>query len=225
LDRLSATGFALSADAVVINSLQPAALVGSNHHLLPFDGEDFQMFEKDLPGGKTASFNKDSQIGKLPLETCETINRAWGYNQNDWRYKSVRDLIQYLVRAAGHNANFLLNVGPRPDGTIQPEFADRLRQMGAWLKVNGDSIYGTREGPVPPVDWGVTTQKGNKVYVHILNSDDNVLALPKLPSKVARAALLDGSRVAFAQTPEGVILKLDAAARDAYDTIVVIDLL
>ncbi|HYM12343.1 MAG TPA: alpha-L-fucosidase, partial [Bryobacterales bacterium] len=140
----------------LIHSLQPAALVGSNHHLLPFDGEDFQMFEKDLPGAHTASFNRDSQVGKLPLETCETINGAWGYNQNDWRYKSVRDLIQYLVRAAGHNANFLLNVGPRPDGTIQPEFADRLRQVGAWLKVNGDSIYGTREGPIPPADWGVT---------------------------------------------------------------------
>ncbi|HYM12496.1 MAG TPA: alpha-L-fucosidase, partial [Bryobacterales bacterium] len=115
-------------------------------------------------------------------------------------------------------------VGPRPDGTIQPEFADRLRQVGAWLKVNGDSIYGTREGPIPPADWGVTTQKGNKVYVHILNNDDNALALPKLPSRVAGAALLSGSKVALAQTPEGMVLKLDPAARDPYDTVVVLDL-
>ncbi|HWB95764.1 MAG TPA: alpha-L-fucosidase, partial [Bryobacteraceae bacterium] len=67
----------------LIHSLQPAAMVGSNHHLKPFDGEDFQMFEKDLPGGKTAEFNAKSEIGKLPLETCDTINLAWGYNSHD----------------------------------------------------------------------------------------------------------------------------------------------
>src|SRR5437879_5293721 len=67
----------------LIHQLQPAALIGSNHHRLPFPGEDFQMFEKDLPGQKTADFNKDSQVGSLPLETCDTINGAWGYNKND----------------------------------------------------------------------------------------------------------------------------------------------
>ncbi len=121
----------------LIHQLQPAALVGNNHHQAPFEGEDFQMFEKDLPGQNTAGFNAESKIGALPLETCETINRAWGYNEKDNRYKSTRELIHYLVRASGHNANFLLNVGPRPDGTIQPEFVERLREMGAWLRTNG----------------------------------------------------------------------------------------
>src|SRR5256885_14581825 len=96
----------------LIHRLQGQALVGSNHHLKPFDGEDFQMFEKDLPGRNTAGFNSKSEIGHLPLETCDTINGAWGYNAADKRFKGAKDLIHYLVRAAGNNANFLLNVGP-----------------------------------------------------------------------------------------------------------------
>jgi alpha-L-fucosidase len=158
--------------------LQPAALVGSNHHLKPFDGEDFQMFEKDLPGQNTAGFNDRSEVGSLPLETCETINNAWGYNASDERFKSTKDLIHYLVRSAGHNANFLLNVGPMPNGKIQPEFATRLAEMGDWLKVNGEAIYGTRGGPFAPRNWGAVTEKGNKVYVHVLDWRDELLAIP-----------------------------------------------
>jgi alpha-L-fucosidase len=209
----------------MIHSLQPAALIGNNHHHLPFEGEDFQMFEKDLPGGKTAEFNRDSKVGSLPLETCETINKAWGYNKGDLQFKSTRDLIHYLVRAAGHNANFLLNIGPRPDGTIQPEFVERLQQIGEWMKVNGDSIYGTRGGPIPPRDWGVTTQKGKKVYVHLLNLEDDVLALPKLPSKISAAALLSGNKVDYIENGLGVMLKVDHSQRDPIDTVVVLTLM
>ncbi|MBI3696678.1 MAG: alpha-L-fucosidase [Acidobacteria bacterium] len=208
----------------LIHDLQPAALIGNNHHRLPFEGEDFQMFEKDLPGGKTAEFNKDAQVGKLPLETCETINKAWGYNQNDQQYKSTRELVHYLVRAAGHNANFLLNVGPRPDGTIQPEFSERLREIGGWLRANGESIYGTRQGPVAPRDWGVTTQKGKKVYVHLLKLEDEVLALPKLPGKITRAALVNGAKVEYGETNLGVLLKVPLAGRDPLDTVVTLEL-
>jgi alpha-L-fucosidase len=208
----------------LIHELQPAALIGNNHHRAPFDGEDFQMFEKDLPGQNTAGFNKDSKIGSLPLETCETINRAWGYNQSDQRYKSARELVHYLVRAAGHNANFLLNVGPRPDGTIQPEFAERLREIGAWLRANGESIYGTRQGPVPPRDWGVTTQKGKRVFLHLLKIEDDVLALPPLPGKITKAALLGGARVEYLENRLGVMLKVDRAARDPIDTVVVLEM-
>src|SRR5207249_161667 len=75
----------------LIHQLQPQALIGANHHRRPFPGEDFQMFEKDLPGGKTAEFNRDAEVGNLPLETCETINGAWGFNLTDGRYKSTRD--------------------------------------------------------------------------------------------------------------------------------------
>lgn len=207
----------------LIHSLQPAALVGSNHHLKPFDGEDFQMFEKDLPGGRNSDFNAKSEIGNLPLESCDTINGAWGYNKSDQRYKSSTQLIQYLVRAAGNNANFLLNIGPMPNGKIQPEFVERLHAMGTWLQANGESIYGTRGGPIKPRPWGVTTQKGGKIYVHVLDWKDEVLALPKLP-KVRRATLLaDGKPVEVSESAGATLLRFPSAQRDPADTIVVLE--
>ncbi len=209
----------------MIHDLQPAALIGNNHHRRPFPGEDFQMFEKDLPGGRTAEFNKDSEVGALPLETCETMNNSWGFNLTDDRYKSARDLVHYLVKAAGNNANFLLNVGPMPNGRIQREFVDRLKEIGQWLGTNGESIYGTRGGPITPRPWGVTTQKGDTVYVHVLEGADAVLALPALPRRVKSARVLKGgTSVALQQTAAGVTLTLPEQGRDPYDTVVVLDL-
>ncbi|MBI3469756.1 MAG: alpha-L-fucosidase [Candidatus Solibacter usitatus] len=208
----------------LIHGLQPAALIGNNHHRKPFDGEDFQMFEKDLPGQNTAGFNAESEIGRLPLETCDTINNAWGYNQSDKRFKSTRSLIHYLARSAGYNANFLLNVGPMPDGRIQPEFVERLKGLGEWLKANGESIYGTRGGPIGPRPWGATTQRGGKIYVHVLDWPDEWLALPSVAMKVSRARLLvSGAAVETATVKDGLLLRLPKGSRDAADTVVVLE--
>lgn len=208
----------------LIHKLQPGALVGNNHHLAPFDGEDFQMFEKDLPGQNNAGFNKESKIGNLPLETCETINFAWGYNSNDKKFKSTKDLIHYVVKAAGNNANFLLNVGPKPDGTIQDEFLTRLQEIGGWMGKNGESVYGTRGGPIAPRPWGVSTQKGAKTYLHVLDWCDELLALPKLPKPVRKASLLAGGQPVGLRKVDGcLLLKLPAAARDPFDTVVVLE--
>jgi alpha-L-fucosidase len=209
----------------LIHQLQPQALIGANHHRRPFAGEDFQMFEKDLPGGKTAEFNKDSAIGDLPLETCETMNGAWGFNLTDRRYKSTRDLVRYLARAAGTDANFLLNVGPMPNGRIQPEFVTRLRDIGGWLAKNGEAIYGTRGGPIPPRPWGVTTKKGNRVYVHALDVEDQRLLLPPLGAKIRGARFLATGRAAkYAEHDFGVVLELPADAADPFDTVVELEL-
>jgi alpha-L-fucosidase len=209
----------------LIHRLQPAALIGNNHHKKPFPGEDFQMFEKDLPGKNTAGFNADSEIGELPLETCETINNSWGFNLNDPRYKSTRDLVHYLARAAGYGANFLLNVGPMPNGKIQPEFVTRLQDVGRWLEKNGESIYGTRGGPVSPRPWGVTTRKGNTVYVHLLDWEDESLALPALGARVASARMLaGGAPVGVREDAGGVVLRVPKAGRDELDTVVVVEL-
>jgi alpha-L-fucosidase len=206
----------------LIHSLQPAALVGNNHHRKPFDGEDFQMFEKDLPGQNTAGFNAESEIGKLPLESCDTINKAWGYNSKDKQFKSVQDLVHFLARAAGHNTNFLLNVGPMPNGKIQPEFVERLRGMGEWLKVNGESIYGTRGGPVPPREWGSMTQKPGKIYVHVLNMQNPLLELSGLPKVTGAKALATGAPVEVSQAKGGIVLRLPEK-RDPSDTVIVLD--
>jgi alpha-L-fucosidase len=209
----------------LIHDLQPAALVGSNHHVKPFPGEDFQMFEKDLPGHNTTGFNEKSEVGTLPKEMCDTINNSWGFNKNDGSYKSRRALVQLLVKSAGYDANFLLNVGPRPDGSIQPEFVKRLAEVGDWLKANGETIYGTRGGPVAPRPWGVTTQKGDRVFVHVLDWKDAVLALPK-PDRPVKAATYFGTTkaVPFAMEKDALTLRLDPAALDPIDTIVVLEL-
>jgi alpha-L-fucosidase len=209
----------------LIHRLQPAALVGNNHHLKPYPGEDFQMFEKDLPGHNTAGFNAESELGNLPFEMCETMNGAWGFNLLDTRYKSTKDLVQLLAKAAGYDANLLLNVGPMPNGRIQPEFESRLEEMGQWLERNGESIYGTRGGPIPPRAWGVTTRKASKVYVHVLDWPDPVLSLPRAPLAAAptRAHFLaDGAPVALEVGSDAVGLRL-GARRDAFDTVVVVE--
>jgi alpha-L-fucosidase len=209
----------------LIHRLQPQALIGNNHHVAPFPGEDFQMFEKDLPGGNTAGFNADSKPADLPLETCETINRAWGYNKNDHYFKSTRDLLHYLIKAAGMNANFLLNVGPMPGGKIQPEFVERLRDMGVWLDRNGESIYATRSGPVPPQKWGVTTRSknGDRVYVHVFDDKAVEVVLPKAAGKVRSARLLHGGAVETTARGEDLVLRLPGKDRDAIDTVVVLE--
>jgi len=209
----------------LIHQLQPQALIGANHHRRPFPGEDFQMFEKDLPGGKTAEFNRDSEVGTLPLETCETMNGSWGFNLTDGRYKSARDLIRYLVRAAGSNANFLLNVGPMPNGRIQPEFVARLREIGAWLAHNGEAIYGTRSGPIAPHPWGVTTRKGDRVYLHVLEAPDQALLLPPVGARIRAATFLAGGRRAeFSEHDFGVVVTIPPDVVDPIDTIVALDL-
>ena len=117
----------------LIHRLQPAALIVPNHHKAPLPGEDVQTFEQDLPGANTAGFNT-REIGALPLETSLTMNQSWGFNITDKKFKSMKELIGYLVRAAGNDGNLLLNIGPRPDGTIQPEAVERLRAVGDWLR-------------------------------------------------------------------------------------------
>jgi len=199
----------LSDTYMLIHKLQPGCLIGSNHHQPPKPGEDFQMFEKDLPGFNTTGFSGESQIGSLPLETCETMNNSWGFNLQDKNYKSSRSLIQYLVKAAGYNSNFLLNVGPMPNGKIQPEFIDTLRILGNWMADFGETIYGTRQGPVSPTSWGVTTQKGNRIFLHILNAGDGKILLPVLERRITAISLYHNKeKVTFAENKLGTIIQV-----------------
>jgi len=178
-----------------------------------------QTFEQDLPGANTAGFNTRT-IGGLPLESSLTMNDSWGFNLTDHHYKSTRELIHYLVRAAGVGANLLLNIGPRPDGTIPPEAEERLRGIGQWLATNGSSIYGTRAGPIAPRSWGVTTQRGDTVFVHVLDWSDPTLALPSLGGGRWRAmSWPDGKSLQVTQVQGGVTLTLPAGA-ESFDRIV-----
>jgi alpha-L-fucosidase len=209
----------------LIHQLQPAALVIPNHHQSPKPGEDVQTFERDLPGRNTAGFNTTYVSNQLPLESCDTLNDSWGFNIADSKYKNPEELERRLVQAAGTNSNLLLNIGPMPNGEIQQEFVTRLRAVGEWLSKYGDSIYGTRGGPIAPGEWGVTTQKDNKIYVHILSWHAPLLALPPITSKVVEAhSILDASPVEFTQNADGVVLKLPLPQSDEADRVIVLTL-
>ena len=197
-----------------INAIRPACLVGNNHHLVPFEGEDIQIFERDLPGENTAGLS-GQEIGRLPLETCQTMNGMWGYKITDLDYKSSKTLIHYLVRAAGRNGNLLLNIGPQPDGKLPATAVERLREMGEWLARYSESIYGTRGGDIPPHDWGVTTRKGDKLYVHVLDLQDDALYL-QLAQRVKSARCLNnGERVKFdTLRGKGIVLNLEHVPED-----------
>lgn len=198
----------------LIHKLQPGCLVANNHHHLPYPGEDLQLFERDLPGENTSGFS-GQDISHLPLETCETMNGMWGYKITDQNYKTSKELIHYLVKAAGKNANLLMNIGPQPNGELPATAVERLKEMGQWMAIYGETIYGTRGGWVAPHDWGVTTMKGNKLYVHILNLKDRSLFLPLTGKKVKKAVTFkDQTPVRVVKTKSGILLEMNDVPTD-----------
>lgn len=194
----------------MIHELQPACLVGNNHHQVPFEGEDIQIFERDLPGENTAGLS-GQDISRLPLETCQTMNGMWGYKLVDQEYKSTETLIQYLVSAAGKGANLLMNIGPQPNGELPATAIERLREIGEWTREFGETIYGTTAGDIPVQPWGVTTRKGNRLFVHIMDFDGTELELP-LECRVKKAFTFAGKEpVRFKRTSNGIKLLFDEA--------------
>ena len=191
----------------LIHRLQPSCLVGNNHHVEVHPGEDIQIFERDVPGQNTAGLSGQA-ISRLPLETCQTMNGMWGYKIIDQNYKSTEELIRLLVRTSGKGANLLLNIGPQPNGELPATALDRLKEMGEWLRANGESIYGTTAGDLEEQPWGVTTRNGNALYLHILDLDSHALELP-LSCKVKSACVLNGQAVKFRQTKTGITLTFD----------------
>jgi alpha-L-fucosidase len=212
----------LPATYALIHRLQPAALIIPNHHQAPKPGEDVQTFEQDLPGANTAGFNTTT-IGGLPLETSMTMNDSWGFNITDTHWKSVDQLIDKLVGAAGRDANLLLNIGPRPDGTIQPEAVERLKAIGAWMKTYGTAIYDTRGGPISPREWGVTTYRGDTVFVHVLSWADRALAIPDFGRRVVSAHMLaTGAPVGVARADSSITLTMPADSATVPDRVIVL---
>lgn len=189
----------------LIHSLQPGCLVANNHHQAPFEGEDIQIFERDVPGENTAEWNT-SEISRLPLETCQTMNGMWGYKVKDQNYKSTEELIKLLVRTAGKGANLLLNVGPQPDGSLPEAAVTRLKEMGKWLKKYGETIYGTEAGPITEGADFTSTCKGNVVYVHVLNPHTDDILLPHGDRKVKSIRRLNNDKkIKFDLTPMGMV--------------------
>ena len=191
----------------LIHKLQPACLIGNNHHRSPFPGEDFQMFERDLPGENHAGFSAGQGVSSLPLETCETMNGMWGYQIQDQNYKSVTELVRLLVRAAGKGANLLMNIGPQPNGELPEVAVERLKGVGEWMANYGETIYGSKAGCVMKASWGTTTRKGDVFYVHLLSDEMPQFVTLPLLEKVTSAVLFDsGEKVKWEKIDGGIVL-------------------
>lgn len=204
----------------LVHKLQPQCLVANNHHQAPFEGEDIQIFERDLPGENEYGLSGQT-ISRLPLETCQTMNGMWGYKVVDQNYKSVETLIRYLVSAAGKGANLLLNVGPQPNGELPAAAVERLKAIGEWMSVYGATIYGTEAGDVRQQEWGCTTRCGDLLYVHIFENGAEELAVPIECDVVEAYDFVNQQPIVFERTEQGVVLKT-GIVKDVIDYVVVL---
>jgi alpha-L-fucosidase len=193
----------------MIRQLQPRVII-NNRAGLPAD--------HDTPEQRIGKFQNDR-----PWETCMTICRQWAWKPND-QMKSFEQCIQTLVKTVGGDGNLLFNVGPMPDGQIEPRQVERLKEMGAWLKKYGQSIYGTRGGPFKPGPWGASTHKGSTIYVHVLNWSGEQLILPPIPMKIVANSVLTGGTANVKQTDEAIEISVPKAYRQEIDTIVKLQL-
>ena len=125
---------------------------------------------------------------------------------------------------SGRDGNLLLNVGPRPDGQIDPPQVQRLKEIGEWLGKYGESIYATRGGPFLPGDYGASTYRDKTVYVHVLKWPGDKLVLPAIPAKIVRATVLAGGEANFIQTDQGIEVSVPPADRSEVDTVIVLQL-
>jgi alpha-L-fucosidase len=217
----------------LIRSLQPATLVNDR---IGVPG-DYVTPEQFIPKGiptKDVHFSAVDQTVQKELkstiprsedfqlwETCMTINNTWAYNMHDHEYKSAQFLIRSLVEVASRGGNFLLNVGPQPDGLIQPEFQERLRAIGDWLAINGDSIYGTTYGPVQGVGSIRSTTKRETIFVHVFDWPSSALEVNGLEAKVISAHMLaNGQPLKFQQAEGKLLIHVPSKAPDPDVTVI-----
>ncbi len=202
-------GFSWQHDRVysMLRRLQPEVVINNRADMQ----YDFHSRE-----GEWSLGNFDNQ---RPWELCTTIAGAWGYEPNKLP-KPLSHYIQLLVNVVGRDGNLLLNVGPQPDGQIDPAQAERLREIGVWLRKYGESIYGTRGGPFMPGEYGVSTHRDTTIYVHVLKWPGEKLTLPALPAKIVSASVLTGGEVRFKQNNSGVEISVPPGDRNEMDTIV-----
>jgi alpha-L-fucosidase len=203
-----------------IRNLQPLILINDRANT----PEDFGTPEQFVPA--TGLTNPD---GSPRLwEACITMtSRWWGYDKNEKNFKSTPELIRMLIDVVSKGGNLLLNIGPKPDGTIQPEFVERLKGMGKWLKVNGDAIYGTTASPFRMLPfYGRCTAKGSTLYFHVFGwPADGRLRLPGLTNDVRKAYMLPSPEAKLATKREGdfVIISLPDKAYDETASVVVVE--
>ena len=163
-------------------------------------------------------------------ETCMTLNTTWGYNEHDSSWKSPRDIIRNLIDIASKGGNYLLNIGPKGDGTIPEETVTCLTEVGKWMDVNAEAIRGTTATPLPSLPWGRCTMKKHKVgttlYLHVFDwPKEGELLVPGLENEIQSATLLaNGKELEFEKTAAGLEIELPAQAPDPNATIIKLEI-
>lgn len=206
----------------LIRTLQPRLIV-NNRLDCSFGG-----FSADRYIGPNADYYTPEQnIGayddQRPWETCMTLGTQWSWKPND-KIKSVPEALHILLKCVGGDGNLLLNVGPMPDGRIEPRQIEVLQGIGAWLKKYGKSIYGTRGGPFKPTKSLVSTRKDKTIFVHVLRWDGDAIRLPAIQGKIVSAKVLTGGKAAVRQQADGISLRIDPEHRQEIDTIIALRL-
>ena len=216
----------------LIHDLQPGCMIVNNHHLKPFPGEDYQTFERDLPGeNKGGGFSADAKVSDdLPLESSDIMGKSWGYVTGDTVDRSVKELVRELISCAGLGSNLLLNIGPTPEGLVREGQRERLLGMGKWMDTFGETIYGTRKSYMKPAVWGVAVEKSDKIYLHISHPENagKHLKLDNFPYRITRAFRFEnGKAIKFRQDEKSseLNLQLPVLDSDAIDNIIVLQFL
>lgn len=182
---------------------------------------DFGTPEQEIPA---------TGLPGVDWETCMTMNNHWGYNKFDDNWKSEKDLIQKLVDIASKGGNFLLNVGPKADGTFPQESIDRLKAMGDWMDIYSESIYGTSASPFISLDWGRCTVKENgkktRLYLHVFEwPEDGKLVVQNLQNKTVAAYLMDGmAKLKTVGNDTGITISLPGEMPDENSSVVILDI-
>jgi alpha-L-fucosidase len=151
------------------------------------------------------------------------LGKGWSWRSND-KPNDLRFALRTLIGCAGGDGNLLLNVGPNALGEFQPDFVDRLNEIGAWMKINGEAIYGTRGGPYVPTNDYASTRKGNQIYVYAFNFKGNKLVLPNLPAKITKASLMDGTPVVFQNTKDALTITVESQKQTPIVTLIKLDI-
>jgi alpha-L-fucosidase len=186
----------------MIRSFQPDVLIDNR---LEASGEGFGSIVEDKPSAWSGDFASPEQIippegllnkrgEPIPWEACITMNKNWGYCSGDKYFKPAPMLVRKLVECVSKNGNMLLNVGPDARGNIPEESMKILSDIGAWMKLNGGSVYGCGGAGLPKPEWGRYTRRGNKIYAHVFETPIGPLHLPGIPGESVKQARLLGDR-------------------------------
>jgi alpha-L-fucosidase len=186
---------------------------------------DIVINNRNLLGGDFSTPEQSTQAGKADWESCMTMNDSWGYIPNDQNWKSPQQLLQNLVECTRDGGNYLLNIGPRPDGTVPAASVERLQTIGGWLRRNGEAVYATQPCRFPHGNVGVYTRKGNTLFVHIYFWPGERMTVGGAKFKALSARFLaNGLPVKFAQRGTQLIFSdLPAQPPDTPITVIAVE--